>query len=94
MTWTPRVIHNPNYGVVTEKTDQGQQIVLPGTERSALQAAKERGEKMRPKKPQADRDRYSIRARSGHQIYSENRSDLDTVAPTELFRPFFRFGVS
>jgi len=54
MTWTPRVIHNPNYGVVTEKTDQGQQIVLPGTERSALQAAKERGEKMRPKKPQAD----------------------------------------
>jgi hypothetical protein len=54
MTWTPRVIYNSNYGVVTEKTDQGQQIVIPGTERSALQAAKERGEKMRPKKPQAD----------------------------------------
>ena len=54
MTWTPRVINNPHYGVVTEQTDQGEQIVIPGTEQSALQAAKARGEKMRPKKPQAD----------------------------------------
>ena len=36
------------------ETNQGQQVVIPATGLSALQAAKERGEKMRPKKPQAD----------------------------------------
>ena len=54
MTWTPRVIHNPDYGVAPGKTNQGQQVVIPATGLSALQAAKQRGEKMRPKKPQAD----------------------------------------
>ena len=32
--------------MTTEMTDQGEQIVLPGAERSALQAAKARGEKL------------------------------------------------
>jgi hypothetical protein len=50
MTWKPRVVHNLNHG----KTDQDQQIVIPDTERSALQAAKARSEKVRPKKPQVD----------------------------------------
>lgn len=40
--------------MTTERTQQGDQTVIPGAERSARQAAKARGEKIRPKKPQAD----------------------------------------
>jgi hypothetical protein len=36
----------------TERTDQGEQYILPGAERSARQAAAARGEKMRAKRPQ------------------------------------------
>jgi hypothetical protein len=39
---------------VPEKTEHGQQIVVPGTERSALQAAKERAKRCGRKKGQAD----------------------------------------
>jgi hypothetical protein len=36
----------------TERTAQGEQLILPGAEQSARQAAAARGEKMRAKKPQ------------------------------------------
>lgn len=38
---------------VTEMTDQGEQIVIPGAERSAVQAAATRPERIRPKRSQA-----------------------------------------
>jgi hypothetical protein len=36
----------------TERTDQGEQYILPGAEPSARQAAAARGAKMRSKRPQ------------------------------------------
>lgn len=36
--------------MMTERTQQGDQTVIRGAERSARQAAKARGEKIRPKK--------------------------------------------
>jgi hypothetical protein len=64
--------------MTTETTDQGEQIVLPGAERSARQAAAARGAKMRPKRAQRElEERVQLLRRIGEALYGERwQSDL------------------